>query len=169
MIAQGLFKWASSDNSFVVQLPLRTLQDLDRYFARHNETETGGILVGHYSSDSGTANVTKVYPPPRDSVFGRWWFVRGKLGLTAILMRLWNSKNRHYYIGEWHYHPSNNVSPSEIDKEQMISIARSSDYQCKIPILLIIGNKGTVCASPISITVFSADANPVPLLLQPTT
>ena len=164
MTAQEYHKWSSSDGSTMAHLSTQTLQELDRLCVRHHGGETGGILIGHYSRDRKTVEVLKAYPPPSDSVFSGWWFVRGTLGLTTILARLWKGNNRQYYVGEWHYHPSSNVNPSGTDHEQMGSIAQSRDYRCKSPILLIIGTNHAGYNRPISITVFPADSEPIPLI-----
>lgn len=157
-------EWRSSDGLFVVKVSLRVLQDLHEQCRSHNETETGGILVGQYSDDRKCAEVLKAYPPPSDSARGRWWFIRGTLGLAATLARLWNSKSKQYYVGEWHYHPSSNVRPSKIDTDQMRSIAQLDNYHCKDPILIIIGAEGTSGVRPISITIYPDGSDSISLI-----
>jgi len=152
-------EWRSSDNAFAVTLPVHVLQELDRLCKEQLEAETGGILVGQYSRDRKTAEVFKAYPPPNDSERGRHWFVRGTLGLAATLARLWKAKSQQYYVGEWHYHPSRDVSPSGKDNDQMRSIAKLNEYQCKDPILIIVGISTPDSSRPISVTVYPDDAN----------
>jgi len=162
-------KWESPDRLLTVYLPIRVLKKICRLCTHHLNTETGGILVGQYSADGRIAKILNAYPPPNDSVFGKWWFVRGTIGLAVKLIQLWESKNRQYYIGEWHYHPSCDVSPSDTDIQQMIAIANSNNYKCDKPILLIIGPKGTSFPPAVSITVFPNASAPIVLSLPPAT
>lgn len=150
-----LYEWKSAEDSFTVRLPIQIVEKLDHLCDLHVENETGGILVGQYSPDSRIATISEAYPPPNDSSFGNWWFVRGTIGLAVELIRLWKSKNRQYYVGEWHYHPSQDITLSGADIKQMFSIACSKAYKCSNPMLLIIGANVPDSKRPISITIFS--------------
>ena len=104
------------------------------------DTETGGILVGYYTADRTTVVITDAFPPPKDSKQSHTSFERGTRGLVHLLKKLWRRKSQQvYYVGEWHYHPSTNVNPSEQDKNQMTSISNNYSFQCKEPVLLIVG------------------------------
>jgi hypothetical protein len=50
---------------------------------------------------------------------------------------MWRRKDG-YYLGEWHFHPFGEPSPSDTASSQMREIARSPQYRCPEPILLII-------------------------------
>lgn len=100
--------------------------------------ETGGILVGRYSPDLRTANVTAASTRPATSKSGRTWFVRSVTGLTEWLDQLWSARAGHY-VGEWHFHPNASATPSTQDAEQMWQIARTPSYDCAVPLLVIIG------------------------------
>jgi|SRR5690625_2769525 len=101
--------------------------------------ETGGILIGRYSQDLRTVTLTKALEPPSDSVAGPITFQRGVNGLQEILAETW-IRDGHYYVGEWHSHPHANASPSPTDDKQMQRIAKSTNYQCPEPVLVILGN-----------------------------
>jgi integrative and conjugative element protein (TIGR02256 family) len=101
--------------------------------------ETGGILVGRYSADLLLAIICEATPPPKDSRRGRTWFVRGIDGLRDLLDIRWKAKERTFYIGEWHFHPAVHVEPSDDDFEQMLKISHAREYECKEPLLLIVG------------------------------
>lgn len=100
--------------------------------------ETGGILIGFYDSDHRVAEVVRATPAPADSRRGRTWFVRGVRGLQSLVNRVWR-QNRHYYLGEWHFHPYGSPAPSQDDKDQLNKIANEASYHCPEPVLLIIG------------------------------
>lgn len=105
--------------------------------------ETGGILIGHYTEDNNTAIITEFLTAPSDSDSGFTWFYRGTSGVIQKLNTIWNEK-RHYYIGEWHYHPNSSSSLSNQDIKQMKSISKIKSYNCPEPILLIIGGNASL-------------------------
>lgn len=100
--------------------------------------ETGGVLIGHYGPHLDTAFVTDVLPPPSDSATGYSWFVRGVRGLATRLHRLWHSRPRRYYLGEWHLHPGAAPMPSQQDRVQMQTIA-DGEHGCPTPLLVLVG------------------------------
>ncbi|MBX3408215.1 MAG: Mov34/MPN/PAD-1 family protein [Phycisphaeraceae bacterium] len=100
--------------------------------------ETGGVLVGRYSSDQRIAQVDVATGPGSDSQAGGTWLVRGVRGLQKVLDAFWSQK-RGYYVGEWHFHPGAAPCPSHRDVSQMRSIAKSNTYHCPEPLLIILG------------------------------
>jgi hypothetical protein len=115
------------------------LRDLDRMCTAAGDIETGGVLIGRYSADLAVAIVREATQPPSDSRQGPSWFIRGVAGLRDMLVRRWRSKERTYYVGEWHFHPASHVEPSTDDFTQMVQIARTDDYNCREPLLVILG------------------------------
>ena len=101
--------------------------------------ETGGILVGKYSSNLKSAQVTIVTEAPTDSKGGRTWFHRGTNGLQQLLDQVWEKKGE-FYLGEWHFHPDGVPIPSIQDITEMKSISKNKSYSCPEPILIIAGN-----------------------------
>jgi len=126
------------EGQFAVLIDLTQMAHLLERCANANDYETGGILMGYYNEKLDTATVIRVVGAPDDSRRGRTWFHRGVLGLQDLILGLW-SKQRHYYLGEWHYHPNGSPEASTVDVRQMEEIASSRSYQCPEPILLIIG------------------------------
>ena len=82
--------------------------------------ETGGVLVGTYTSEHDCALVLEVSAAPADSQMGRSWFSCGTRGLSVWLRQLWHGK-REYYLGEWHFHPYARVEPSPTDVDSVLS------------------------------------------------
>ena len=130
----------TNDGTFAVQFPATVLRALDRHCRDAGASETGGILIGHYSEDLAVAIVREATPPPPDSRRGRSWFVRGVNGLRDMLGRRWRAKERTHYLGEWHVHPVAHVEPSGDDCAQMVEISHAKEYDCKEPLLLILGS-----------------------------
>lgn len=127
------------DGTFAVEFQASVLSALERYCRDAGSSETGGILVGRYSDDLSLAIVREATPPPADSKRGRSWFVRGVNGLRELLGKRWRAKERTFYVGEWHFHPVNHVEPSSDDFTQMLEISHTREYDCKEPLLLIVG------------------------------
>lgn len=129
----------TGEGTFAVEVRASVLSALDRYCRDAGSSETGGILVGLYSDDLSLAIVSEATPPPTDSRRGRSWFVRGVNGLREMLGQRWRAKERNFYIGEWHFHPATHVEPSGDDFAQMLEISHAREYDCKEPLLLILG------------------------------
>jgi integrative and conjugative element protein (TIGR02256 family) len=128
------------DGEFKIQIETSVLQSLEHFCMQSDRRETGGILVGRYSDDLAVAIVREATPPPSDSRFGRSWFVRGIRGLREILAKKWSASERTYYIGEWHFHPASRVEPSADDFQQMVEIGHAMKYDCREPLLIILGS-----------------------------
>jgi integrative and conjugative element protein (TIGR02256 family) len=128
----------SLDRKFGLILPETNVSLLLELCAQSKPNETGGILVGYYTTAHDCAVVTAVSRAPSDSRHGRTHFFRGVRGLQRWIDYLWSRKHR-YYLGEWHFHPGGSPHPSVTDTEQMKMFAASPDYQCPEPILVIIG------------------------------
>ena len=110
-----------------------------------SELETGGILLGRIDEPRRIATITKVCGPPADSRRTRSRFWRGIAGLQALIDRAW--KDKEYYLGEWHYHPSGPSLPSSTDIDQMKRISESEKYNCPEPILVVVGSSHTLSGS----------------------
>jgi integrative and conjugative element protein (TIGR02256 family) len=134
-----IWKGKTEDGTFAVEFQASVLSALDQYCRDAKSSETGGILIGRYSEDLSLAIVREATPPPMDSRRGRAWFVRGIHGLRDMLSKRWRAAERTYYVGEWHFHPASHIEPSNDDFEQMLKISRSKKYECKEPLLLILG------------------------------
>lgn len=101
------------------------------------DRETGGILIGRYvGTDRG--EVDHATAAPAGSRRGRTWFERGTAGLEALLQGHWNADVRRYYVGEWHFHPAFDGTPSNQDIVQMQEIATAERYRCRQPIMIIV-------------------------------
>lgn len=118
-----------------VILEQQHIDSMVSYILTAGINETGGILLGQYL-DTTTATISKIIGPTSDSKSGRYWFVRGVKGLSTLLSKAW--KKNEYYLGEWHYHPNGTITPSSQDLVQIKKIAKSNDYKCPEPIMVII-------------------------------
>ena len=113
--------------------------------------ECGGFLVGYYSNDYMTLQITDFILPKRTkkSYFS---FERSVYGIKQILYNLFQTK-RHYYIGEWHTHPNGFAMYSETDLNAMTEIAMCDTVCIENPILLIL----TICKNEQGFSFFMYD------------
>lgn len=131
--------WKSANGIFRVEVSSSVLEKMIKQIESARDIETGGILIGKYVMENSTALIIDAMPPPDDSVCKPCTFKRGSKGLSKLLRSLWVSKERLFYVGEWHYHPTKHVYPSQTDLDQMVSISEDPNYECKEPIMVIIG------------------------------
>jgi len=134
------YSYFSQDKRFGLKLTKSLANEMFDFCLNDKSHETGGILIGHYTSDQSCAIVNLVKGPTSDSKSGRTWFYRGTKDLQVFLERLWRT-NKNHYLGEWHYHPGGSPIPSVEDRMQMTQIANSKRYNCPEPILIIIGGQ----------------------------
>jgi hypothetical protein len=121
-------------------------------------------LIGRYSDDLSVAIVNEATAPPSDSRRGRSWFVRGVNGLRDMLGRRWQAKARTYYLGEWHFHPTEHIEPSAEDFAQMVQISQTKGYDCKEPLLIIMGASELGSRPAFRVFVCPADTDPLEVL-----
>ena len=129
----------SSDGKYKVLLTAASVHSLVARCSEASDTETGGILLGHYNAAHDTAIVSYVSEAPTDSECGTTWFTRGVRGLQRLISKFW--REREYYLGEWHFHPNGSATPSGQDIAQMAEIANTPSYHCPEPLLLVVGGK----------------------------
>lgn len=133
-------KYVNKEKNFNIFISKVLIVTITEICKNASPNETGGILIGYYSSDLRSAHIINIKQTD-DSTFGRTWFNRGVKGLKSTLINCWTDNQ--YYLGEWHFHPGNSPSPSRTDIKQMYNICNSTKFNCPEPILLIIGEKKT--------------------------
>jgi integrative and conjugative element protein (TIGR02256 family) len=155
--------WTGKAGSGRYRISIRdaALASMDRFCTSSAHLETGGILLGHYADDGVVAVVEEATAPPNDSGRGGSWFRRGVAGLREELARRWRQPKRTFYVGEWHFHPAATIVPSPQDFAQMKDIAASSRYQCREPLLVIVG--GEMIAGRRSLRAFVCPVGEPPL------
>jgi integrative and conjugative element protein (TIGR02256 family) len=128
----------SDDARFGLRVTERCVDRILELCQLAGDNETGGIVIGYYASALDQAVAVLATDAPEDSQSSRSSFSRGIKGLRELLDLHW-TEHGHYYIGEWHFHPAEEPSPSKTDRKNMKRIAGSEHYQCSTPLLLIVG------------------------------
>lgn len=139
----GYKKYICKESNAVIYLKNRAFVSAVNQAKKSDRKETGGILIGRYSSSLNMAYINEFSNPPSDSRAGFSWFNRGVKGLGEYLKKKW-TQNEEYYLGEWHFHPANVPKPSKADIIQLKKISQDERFNCKEPILIIISKKNTI-------------------------
>ena len=132
------YLFRSEDNTFEVLVKKRIIKKINKTCLSAGYLETGGIFLGYYTDDSKRAVVTKVSRPSEDSTATRFTFIRGVVRLQSLIDKFWVIR-KEYYLGEWHFHPFSEPTPSPLDNKHMFGISKSENYHTPEPILIIIG------------------------------
>lgn len=127
---------------YFIELSKEVYMQMLQYCDQASPNETGGILIGRYSSDLKTAYIMQITPAPEDSKQMTDQFYRGVNGLQAILDVAWDEGQ--HYLGEWHSRPNGSSFPSEIDKKQMIDLSHNKQLKCPEPILVVVGRNKNI-------------------------
>lgn len=131
--------YVNEEASFGLEIHEEQISTIYKMCKDSYPNETGGILIGKYSSDLKRARVTIVTGAPTDSKSGRTWFHRGTNGLQQLLDDVWETQGA-FYLGEWHSHPGGAPTPSIHDIIEMKRISKNKAYNCPEPILIIAGS-----------------------------
>lgn len=153
---------ATKDGKFAVRMEQEEITHILTECNLAAGRETGGILIGYYTSEHDTAVIVEATNATSDSQSGTNWFFRGIKDLQSKLHLLWVFSKRQYYLGEWHYHPGGDPSPSGTDVNQMMKIAASNKYRCPEPVLLLVG--GVFGAFQLKAYVFIVNKPPLELI-----
>lgn len=107
------------------------------------ETELHAVLIGHYSGDLKTAVVDDIFEPTRGGPYTVDISEERAKGFSVLLKRLWEeSKGHQFYLGDWHSHPSELNTPSQIDINTSRAAASRPETQCPQLIMAISGSNG---------------------------
>ena len=88
--ARNAVRWpevgfTSDDGRFLVRIPIGVSAGVCRMAASFAPLEMGGLLLGRYRARGAALTVSVALPPPPDSLYGRYDFVRGTEGLRGAL------------------------------------------------------------------------------------
>ncbi len=131
-------KFRTPDMRFGLSVDETIMTKMLALCGKAGNAETGGILVGYYTKKRDWAIVTDFSGPPSDSKRSCASFNRGVQGLKKWLNHIWRGK-RHYYLGEWHYHPFASPEASYVDAKQLREHSENGPLVCPEPIMMIVG------------------------------
>ncbi len=104
------------------------------------DTETGGIIAGTGSVESGKVVITHASGPGPKAIQGRFNFSRDTAFCQDTLNKwVLESQGEVDYLGEWHKHLEPKPALSSLDCDTLVNIAISPKYYVNQPLMLIIG------------------------------
>tara|TARA_R110002153_G_scaffold81146_1_gene205856 strand:+ start:293 stop:784 length:492 start_codon:yes stop_codon:yes gene_type:complete len=113
-------------------------------YIQDNDTkkEAGGILLG-YCLDENNFIIIEVTIPNKEDKRSRYSFLRANVLHQRFLNRLFKKSNgKSIYLGEWHTHPEDFPTPSELDRKSIVDQIRKSKLNSDKIFALIMGRKG---------------------------
>lgn len=132
--------WRFEERECMVLVPHRVLEDMRRMGWDALPNETGGTLVGHYSSDLRVALVERALGVRVCAQRSPVMFFRPPDDVDGQLSEIYReSGGRVYYLGEWHTHPYAAPTPSVIDLNTLCDLARAPSVATDTPIMIILG------------------------------
>lgn len=101
------------------------------------DRETGGVLIGHRTSDGQYIILSATGPGPK-AVRTKTSFEKDSEYCQEELEKAFRElKDKGLYLGEWHYHPEGGNKPSGLDIKSLTEIAAQNNYRIDRPIMII--------------------------------
>ena len=134
-----IIKFTQPELGLAINIPEKLAKKIRTHTGKHVPKEFGGVLLGNYSDDKKTANITYVIIPSKyqnTEVSFQWdpADVHKKIEKRYV-----KSDGKEIYIGEWHSHPNGSVKYSGKDIKAIQDIANDSQVKIDSPMLLIFG------------------------------
>lgn len=123
-----------------ISISASALELIEKESAHAKYTETGGVIAGDGSVESGKIHISHASLPGPRAKATRYSFQHDREFCQKFLDDLAAESNGKIdYLGEWHKHFEVNPYPSGRDARTLFSIAENRDYHVDQPLLLIIG------------------------------
>ena len=133
--------WIFPERGCTVIVPPEVLEVMTKMARAASPDETGGTLVGHYSSDMREAFVEQALGVRTGARSSRTAFYRPPDSDDGQLAEIYHaSSGLTHYLGEWHTHPNAGPNPSRKDLATLRGLARSASVATDTPILIILGD-----------------------------
>lgn len=132
--------WRFPERDCLVCVPAEVLEAMRKMATEAAPRETGGTLVGYYSTDFRIAFVVKGLEAKTGARRRRTRFYRPPDDVDDQLTKIYReSEGRVHYLGEWHTHPRAAACPSPTDIETLRGLARSRSVATDTPFMVIMG------------------------------
>ncbi|MNR09669.1 hypothetical protein D3C85_1258830 [compost metagenome] len=119
-----LTTWRGPEDEQFVYFSQNVLEVFERHIQSNFGTEAGGILLGHVRGKH--LEVLEASEPTQQDRRLRYFFERMIYGHKSLADRRWQESNGLVrYIGEWHTHPQEIPSPSNIDLTEWQVLAQN--------------------------------------------
>ena len=117
---------------------------LNRLAEAEYPRETGGVLIGYWSSDSEIVVTHLVGPGPRAIHALTGFRPDQQFHTTEVARHFEQSHGVNTYLGDWHTHPGVEIAhPSGKDRATIKRIALDQEARAPKPLMLIAAGNGT--------------------------
>lgn len=138
---QRMNSWGTLDRRIFVTLRAKVLEVLQKH-VQHNgsDVESGGILLGHVRGEN--LEIIEATVPTMWDKRMRFLFERMPFGHQLLAHESWSESNGIVrYLGEWHSHPEDWPSPSQLDLLEWKKLAKKRKDNRPM-LALIVGRYG---------------------------
>ena len=112
----GEFFEIQHSKNWTIKIASSTLKKIYQQRAQKLPNETGGVLIGSFDFYHLICYIVDSLDSPKDSKEYPFAYIRGHEGLLSKIHDIENlTVGNLTYVGEWHSHPSNSISPSNDD------------------------------------------------------
>jgi len=121
-----------------VSFKKEALKTIDKLKQAPPPKEIGGVLLG-YVYDWGI-EVETLTMPSKSDISEPMGFTRKAFETQEKINLAWKESNgTKIYLGEWHTHPEDIPTPSQVDKDMMLSAVNETEMETESLLLLIVG------------------------------
>ncbi|EZQ19373.1 hypothetical protein CF98_02665 [Halopseudomonas bauzanensis] len=118
-----LTTWGAVNSDGLVYFAPAVIEVFERYVQGELNMEAGGILLGHVRGIH-VEIIEATVPTPKDQRL-KYFFERMLHGHQWIAEKRWRDSNKLIrYLGEWHTHPEDLPTPSELDINEWQRLAK---------------------------------------------
>jgi integrative and conjugative element protein (TIGR02256 family) len=108
------------------------------------DAEAGGLILGRLVVESTDLIVDEVTEPTKVDRKGRFFFIRRRRAAQCRVNQAWfDSNGTLNYLGEWHSHPEDDPTPSNVDIENWHRISSQARFEQDFLIFAIVGRQRT--------------------------
>ncbi len=130
-------------NNGIFKIDNEVLPRLCKYLQiSKDDAEAGGVLLGRFLKDSKNIIVDHISVPMIGDKRSRFSFVRNKKMHQKIIDNEWlKSNGTCNYVGEWHTHPEDYPTPSNVDTDNWKNRLKQDKFSTRYLYFMIVGLK----------------------------
>ena len=128
-------------NGGIVEFNKSAAELIGRYCQLHRtDAEAGGMLLGRLISESRDLVIDEITEPTKLDLKGRFYFIRRRRAAQRRVNKAWlDSNGTLNYLGEWHSHPEDDPTPSQVDLENWRRISSQARFEQDFLLFAIVG------------------------------
>lgn len=133
----------SNSTKYTIEMDSSKLEMMITETKKNPKIETGGVMVGYLDKERDVVKVVNCSGPGPKAIKTETKFLKDKEFCQSFINKEFSKTNqKNSYVGEWHYHPSIDNSPSGTDLKSLYDIAEEKNYLTEDPAMVILNNLG---------------------------